>query len=87
MNHKHRKTLHALYAHPLSANISIKDVEHVFTELGAVLDHGGQGKLSVKLNGHAAAFHEHAHSLTKDEVVQIRKYLEKCAIDPAQYPL
>lgn len=88
MNHKHRKTLHGMFSHPLSANISIKDVEHVFTELGAELSHGHGGKLSVKLNGHSASFPAHGHSLSKDEIVQIRKYLETCGIEAARdYPL
>lgn len=87
MNHKHRKTLHALFSHPLSGNISMKDVEHVLSELGAELGHGGGGKLSVKLNGHTAHFHDHGHSMPKDEVVQVRKFLETCAVDPAKYPL
>ena len=88
MNHKHRKTLHSLFSHPLSSNISIKDVEHVFTELGATLGHGHGGKLSVNLKGHTASFNEHGHSLSKDEVVQIRKFVESCGIDPARdYPL
>ena len=88
MNHKHRKTLHALFSHPVSGNISIKDVKHVFQELGAELGHGHGGKLSVKFGSHSANFHEHGHSLGKDEVAQIRKYLETCGIDPAKdYPL
>ena len=34
MNHRHRKVLHALFAHPISANISFKDVESLLSELG-----------------------------------------------------
>ena len=29
MNHHHRKALHALFSHPVSANIAMKDVESV----------------------------------------------------------
>jgi hypothetical protein len=38
MNHRHRKVLHALFAHPVSANIHANDVEAVLTELGAELE-------------------------------------------------
>lgn len=38
MNHKHRKTLHALFAHPVSANINYQAVVHVLEELGAVVE-------------------------------------------------
>ncbi len=88
MNHKHRKTLHALFSHPLSGNISIKDVGHVFSELSAEVGHGHGGKLSVTLGGHTANFHDHGHSLGNDEIVQIRKYLQTCGVEPERdYPL
>jgi hypothetical protein len=35
MNHRHRKTLHALFAHPISANIDFKKVMHLLEEAGA----------------------------------------------------
>lgn len=88
MNHKHRKTLHAVFSHPMSGNISMKDVEHVFQELGADMHHSTGGRIAVKLAGHTAHFHEHGHSLPKDEVAQIRSFLERCGVNPeADYPL
>jgi len=88
MNHRHRKVLHALFAHPISANIDLKDVAAVFRELGGEVDHDNKGKLSVKLNGHSAHFSAAHHSLPKDEVVQIRKFVEGCGIDPQRdYPV
>ena len=38
MNHHHRKTLHALFAHPLSANVDFKKVVHLLEDLGAEVD-------------------------------------------------
>lgn len=88
MNHHHRKVLHKLFAHPVSANIAMKDVEAVFGELGAELSHSHSGKLSVKLKGHSANFSNAHHSLPKQEVTQIRKFIETCGIDPqSDYPL
>lgn len=88
MNHRHRKVLHALFAHPVNANIHFRDVESVFKELGAELGHSGNGRLSVHLGGHTAAFHAAGHSVPKQEVTQIRKFLETCGIDPGRdYPL
>ncbi|MFM7688067.1 MAG: hypothetical protein ACKPAC_01190, partial [Alphaproteobacteria bacterium] len=57
MNHRHRKVLHAIFAHPVSANIDPKAVEAVFEELGGEVSHNGSGRLAVKLNGQAHAFH------------------------------
>ena len=65
MNHRHRKVLHALFAHPVSTNIHFKDVMHVFEELGAEVDNKSGNRVGVKLNGHAAAFSHAQHSLTK----------------------
>ncbi|MBT6118121.1 MAG: hypothetical protein HOH66_09670, partial [Rhodospirillaceae bacterium] len=50
MNHKHRKVLHALYAHPISANIDMKAVEAVFGELGAEVDNRHGSRIGVTLN-------------------------------------
>ena len=88
MNHKHRATLHALYAHPVSSNIDPKLVKTVVEEIGAEITHGGHGQLMVKLNGHTHGFHDMHHSLSKEEVSAIRRFLESAGIDPARdYPL
>ena len=88
MNHHHRKVLHSLFAHPVSANLAMKDIESVFQELGAEMTHSHSGKLAVKLNGHSANFSSAQHSLPKQEVQQIRKFLEGAGVDPERdYPL
>ncbi|NQV80370.1 MAG: hypothetical protein HQ495_07440 [Alphaproteobacteria bacterium] len=87
MNHKHRKTLHALFAHPISANINYQAVVHVLEELGAEVENKTGNRIGVALNGHAAAFSHVNHDLPKEEVVQIKKFLTDCGIDPAQYPV
>lgn len=88
MNHHHRKVLHTLFAHPLNANISMKDVESVLRELGAEVKSAHSGKTHVRLNGHSVNFSHPGHSLPKQEVMQVRKFIETCGIDPARdYPL
>jgi hypothetical protein len=86
MNHKHRKILQAIFAHPVSANIAFKDVVSVFEELGAEIDNKYGNRIGVKLNGHSAAFSHAHHDLPKEEVAQVRKFLITCGIDPAQFP-
>lgn len=87
MNHHHRKILHALFDHPISANISFMDVERLLGELGATLDARSGDRVGVKLNGHTAVFHHEHHSVPKDEVVNMKHFLSACGVDPAQYPL
>ena len=86
MNHKHRKVLAQLFAHPISANLDFKDVEHVLKELGAEIENKHGNRIGVTLNGHSAAFSHVNHSLPKDEVAQIRKFLEGAGVNPSQYP-
>ena len=86
MNHRHRKVLHALFAHPVSANIHANDVEAVLTELGAELDHTHHGKLMVRLNGQALALPHTGHTLVPEQVRQLRLFLESCGIDASAYP-
>ncbi|MBI1384082.1 MAG: hypothetical protein GC150_04145 [Rhizobiales bacterium] len=87
MNHRHRKVLHALFAHPVSGNISFKAVESVLAELGAEIDNRHGARVGVTLAGHTAVFHHAQHDLPIEEVIQIRKFLERCGVDPADYPV
>ena len=44
--------------------------------------------MAVKLNGHTVAFHHAKHDLPKQEVQQIKKFIEGCGIDPVRdYPI
>jgi hypothetical protein len=88
MNHHHRKVLHALFAHPVSTNIAVKDVESVLRELGGEVNSAHSGKIHVTLKGHSANFSHAKHSLPKEEVMQVRKFIETCGVDPERdYPI
>ncbi len=87
MNHHHRKVLHALFAHPISANTDFKQVMHVLEELGAEIDNKSGNRVGVKLNGNSVAFTHVHHDLPKEEVMQVRKFLESCGVTPEKYPL
>jgi hypothetical protein len=87
MNHRHRKVLHAVFAHPVSGNIDFKEVVHLLEELGAEVDNKSGNRIGVRFKDHSAAFTHAHHSLPKEEVAQVKKFLETCGIDPAQYPV
>lgn len=87
MNHHHRKILHALFAHPINSNIDMKDLEHVLRELGADIEAKSGGRIGVTLAGHTIAIAHVNHSLPKEEVIQVRKFLEACGVDAAKYPV
>jgi hypothetical protein len=86
MNHHHRKVLHSLFAHPVSSNINRTEVEAVLHTLGATLDRGHGGRLVVHLNGHTHGFAGAHHTLSKEEVAEVRKFLTATGVDPAKYP-
>jgi hypothetical protein len=87
MNHRHRKLLHAVFAHPINANLDMTEVEHLLKELGAEIENKSGSRVGVTLNGHTVALSVAGHSIPKDEVVQIRKFLEKCGITAESYPV
>lgn len=87
MNHRHRRTLHSIFAHPLSGNIDFDSVVHVLEQLGATVENKSGNRVGVTLNGHTAAFTHVSHDLPKEEVMQFRKFLTQCGIDPAAYPV
>ena len=88
MNHKHRAALHALFAHPVSANIDPRQVFSVIEEIGGEVTHGGHGQIVIRLNGHTHGFHDSRHALTKDEVVGLKKFLESAGVNPERdFPL
>ena len=86
MNHKHRKVLHGLFAHPAPSNIHLHDVETALKELGADVSHSGHGRLNMTLNGHTVSVHGSDHGLSKDEVSTLRKFLESCGFGEANFP-
>jgi hypothetical protein len=45
MNHHQRKVLHAIFAHPLNANLEMKDIVNVLNGLGAEIDTKSKSRL------------------------------------------
>ena len=86
MNHHQRKVLQAIFAHPVNANLDMKDVTSVLTGLGAEIDTRTKSRIAVKLNGKETLLHLTNHSLMKAEVMQVRKFLESCGISAGAYP-
>jgi len=82
MNHKHRAVLEAIFAHPTSGNIDFKETVHALEALGAEVENKSGNRIGVTLKGHTVALSHAHHDLPKEEVVQIKKFLTACGIDP-----
>ena len=87
MNHHQRKVLRAIFAHPLNANLEMKDIVSVLNALGAEIDAKSKSRLGVMLNGRTTVLHISSQSVLKAEVMQIRKFLESCGIAVEAYPI
>ena len=87
VNHHQRKVLHAIFAHPLNANLEMKDIVNVLNGLDAEIDTKSKSRLGVTLNGRTIVLHLASHSLLKAEVMQIRKFLESSGITAEAYPV
>ena len=87
MNHHERKILHAFFAHPIACNIDFKDAEHALAALGAELDSKHGNKVEVTLGGQKIVLHRNHHSLSRDDVTQVRKFLESCGVTAEAFPI
>ena len=84
MQKKHRKTLEAIYAQPVRANIPWKDVEGLLIALEAEVSEGKGSRVRVALNDVRAVFHRpHPQKETdKGAVKSVRRFLEEAGIKP-----
>ncbi len=84
MKRKHQKTLEAIFAHPVSANIQWRDIEALFLELGADVSEREGSRVAVVLFGEVRVFHRPHPSPNTDKgaVVSIRKWLNDNEVNP-----
>jgi hypothetical protein len=75
---KHRRTLEAIFERPERANIPWRDIEALFTALGAEISEGNGSRVRVALKGVRAVFHRpHPQKETnKGAVKSVRRFLE-----------
>jgi len=81
---KHRKTLEAIFEKPERANILWRDVEALFTALGAEISEGNGSRVRIALNGARAVFHRpHPRKeINKGAVKSLRRFLEAAGVKP-----
>lgn len=84
MKRKHQKTVEAIYARPVSANVQWRDIEALFVELGAEISEREGSRVAVILFGEVRVFHRPHPSPSTDKgaVASIRKWLEQHGVSP-----
>jgi hypothetical protein len=77
MGKEQERTLRAIFAEPVRANISWNDVEALFKASGAEVSEGAGSRVWVALNGVRAVFHEpHPEKeISKPAVRSVREFL------------
>lgn len=84
MRRKHRNTLEAIFARPVSGTIRWQDVEGLLSELGGEISERAGSRVGVYLFGEIRVFHRpHPSPMTdKGAVASIRKWLESHGVRP-----
>lgn len=84
MKRRHQRTLELLFAHPTSANVQWRDIEALFTELGAEVSEREGSRVAVVLFDEVRVFHRPHPSPDTDKgaVASIRKWLEQHGVLP-----
>ena len=82
MNKRRRRTLEAIFAQPISGNITWRDVESLLKTLSAVLTERAGSRVSVSLNNHVIVFHRPHPSpnMDKGAIRDLRKFLQRAGI-------
>ncbi|MDO9476605.1 MAG: type II toxin-antitoxin system HicA family toxin [Pseudohongiella sp.] len=84
MKRKHQKTLEAIFARPVSANVQWKDIESLFIGLGAEISEREGSRVAVVLFGEVRVFHRPHPSPNTDKgaLASIRKWLDQHKVLP-----
>ena len=84
MNKRHRRTLNAIFAQPISGNLKWRDVESLLRSLGSVISERAGSRVAVQLNDRVAVFHRPHPSpnMDKGAVRDLRRFLENAGITP-----
>jgi hypothetical protein len=81
--HRDRRTLEAVFRHPVAGNLAWSDAVHLIERLGTVRQEPN-GRFMFAIGEQRHVFHQpHAKVLTPEEVAQLRKFLEGAGVTPA----
>jgi hypothetical protein len=81
---RHRRTLDAIFADPVRANIAWSDIAALFVATGATISEGRGSRVRVSLNGVDAVFHRpHPQRETdRGALRSVRRFLREAGVTP-----
>lgn len=79
---RHSKTLEAIFANPVRANVAWADIEALFAAAGGTVSEGRGSRVRVSLNGVDAVFHRpHPRRETdKGALKSVRRFLQEAGL-------
>lgn len=82
LNHHHRDTLAAVFAHPTSHNIRWVDVVHLIEAVGEV-EEKHDGRIRITIGAEIEVFdRSHKKDITIDQVIDFRRMLKHAGYGP-----
>jgi len=84
MSKKHRRTLAAIFAEPVRANVNWSDIEVMLGAYGAEISEGKGSRVRIAMGGVRAVFHRpHPHKETdKGALLSMRRFLTEAGVTP-----
>jgi hypothetical protein len=84
MTKKHHRTLAAIFAEPVRANVNWSDIEAMLEACGAEISDGEGSRVRIALNGVRAVFHRpHPEKETdKGALRAMRRFLTEAGVTP-----
>lgn len=84
MRGKHRRTLEAIFADPIRANILWSDIEAMLRAMGAEVGEGRGSRVRISLGGVDAVFHRPhpAKETDRGAVRSMRRFLKEAGVAP-----
>ena len=82
LSSKHKKTYQKVFSKPTPANIMWRDIEALFSALGATIEEGRGSRVRVFLNDTVAVFHRPhpKNEVDKGAVKSVQKFLNNAGI-------
>ena len=87
MNSKHRKTLQAVFANPVSGNIAWADIEALLIAVGAVLSEGRGSRIRFDHGNETVYFHRPhpGKEALRYRVADTREFLKRIGVTNENY--
>ena len=81
---KHQRTLQAIFAEPIRANVKWSDIEAMLSSFGAEISEGKGSRVRIALNKVRAVFHRpHPQKETdKGALRSMRRFLKEAGFSP-----